>query len=422
MKILDIALKDLMRSVRNAFAIGMMLIVPLLIVGLIAVAFGGLTSGDSSSVDLPVTQVAVVNLDHSNSQNAGEMLAAFLKNDQFAKLMQVTELPDEASDRAAINERQTGVAVIIPADFTSGAFTGGNATLTLLHDPTLSVGPNIVKVLIGQFIDGFAGAQIALKVVSNQAASQGAALDEATQQAVIQQYVAWVQTNAQSSARGEQPVLDVQAPPSRAPQATTNPIGNMMGKTMAGMLIFFAFFTGAYAAQSIMREDEEGTLARLFTTPTSRATILAGKFTSVFITVVGQAVVLLIASSLIFRFDWGQPVSVALVVVGLVVVASGFGLFLMSFVKSARQAGPVTGGVLTVTGMMGGLFTVAVPNMPDAFNTLTQLMPQGWALRGWLAVLDGASLGELVLPFVVMLALGALLFALGVLRFRKRFA
>ena len=50
---------------------------------------------------------------------------------------------------------------------------------------------------------------------------------------------------------------------------------------MGGMTIFYAFFTGTSTAQTILREDEDGTLPRLFTTPTSQATVLGGKFLAV---------------------------------------------------------------------------------------------------------------------------------------------
>jgi ABC-type transport system involved in multi-copper enzyme maturation permease subunit len=53
-------------------------------------------------------------------------------------------------------------------------------------------------------------------------------------------------------------------------------------------MIFFSFFTASYAMQTILQEDEEGTLARLFTTPTPRSSILAGKFLAVFFTVIIQ--------------------------------------------------------------------------------------------------------------------------------------
>ena len=58
----------------------------------------------------------------------------------------------------------------------------------------------------------------------------------------------------------------------------------------------------------------------------------------------------------------------SLVILGLVVAAAGFGIFVMSFVKSTRQAGPVIGGVLTLTGMVGGLFTTGVTGLPSIWT------------------------------------------------------
>ncbi len=60
MKILNIAFKDLTRSFRSAFAIGMMLVAPMMLTGLIYFAFGG-TSSDSPS--MPTINVGFVNLD-----------------------------------------------------------------------------------------------------------------------------------------------------------------------------------------------------------------------------------------------------------------------------------------------------------------------------------------------------------------------
>jgi ABC-type Na+ efflux pump permease subunit len=75
---------------------------------------------------------------------------------------------------------------------------------------------------------------------------------------------------------------------------------------MGGMMVFYAFFTGTSTAQSILKEEEERTLPRLFTTPTSQAEILNGKFLAVFMTVLVQMVVLLLTSWLTFNINWGR--------------------------------------------------------------------------------------------------------------------
>lgn len=65
MKVLDIALKDLLGSFRSAFALVMMFLAPLLLTGMIYFAFGSVLGGDGG-FNVPVTPVQVVNLDQSD--------------------------------------------------------------------------------------------------------------------------------------------------------------------------------------------------------------------------------------------------------------------------------------------------------------------------------------------------------------------
>jgi len=133
-------------------------------------------------------------------------------------------------------------------------------------------------------------------------------------------------------------------------------------------------------------------------------------------------IVTMIAGRIIFGVRWGEPLPVALAALGLVVVAAGCGVLLMSFLKSTRQTGPVMGGVLTMTSMAGGLFTTGFPSLPSAFETAALFVPQGWALRGWKLALAGGGVSDVLLTAVVTLGMGVVFFVVGALVFRKRFA
>ena len=430
MKVLDIALKDMLRSFRSGFVVVMVFVAPLLITGIMYFAFGGLEG--NGGFELPLTRVQVVNLDEPGPQfsfSFGQMLAGLLQREELADLLQVTEAADEAEGRAAVDNQKAGVAVIIPPDFTTAALAPeGRTTVTLYQDPALALGPGIVKGIVSQFVDGFAGSKIATGVVADQLGQRGVAVDASLRQDVAMQYAAWAQALGESWGEGASPILDIQPPPSHVLSASegkteaVSQVAAIMGTIMAGMVIFFVFFTGAYTAETIIREDEEGTLARLFTTPTPRTAILGGKFAAIFLTIVVQVIVLTVASAIIFRIRWGDPLALASVTVGLVVAAAGFGVLLMSFVKSTRQSGPVVGGVLTVTGMAGGLFTTGFQNLPVAYETLNLLTPHGWALRGWKTVLAGGGVSQVLLPTLVTLGMGVGFFAVGALVFRRRFA
>jgi ABC-2 type transport system permease protein len=257
-------------------------------------------------------------------------------------------------------------------------------------------------------------------VAAQQLSERGTTADSAVMQSIAMSYAAWAQKLGESQQTGERSIMQVQAPPQKPKSA--NQMADLAGKILAGQLIFFAFYTAAATAQSIITEEEQRTLARLFTTPTPRTTILAGKFIAVFVVVIGQVAVLTAVSSLLFGIRWGRALPLLLAVLSLVVVTSGLGIFLMSFVQSSRQAGLVFGGVLTVLGMAGGLFSSGVESLPKAFETIALLTPHGWALRIWKLSLAGATASDMLLPLVVLLAMGAVSFAIGAVSFRRRLA
>ncbi len=397
-------------------------IIALLIAGLIALAFGGVASG--SSFQLPTTKVVVANLDRPDAQagvDAGQLLVDLLHSEQLASFLQVADAPDAAAARSAVEREEAAVAVIIPAGFTRAALgDGSSSAVAVVRDPVQTIGPAIVQELVTQFVDGFAGAQVAVSVASDQLKSHGVELDATTRGEIARRYAEWASAVGASRGAGEHPALDMRAPAGSAQPG--NAIAVLMGSILAGQLIFFTFFTAAYTAESIIREDEEGTLARQFTTPTSRAQILAGNFLAVVLMLIVQVAVLIVAGRLIFSVRWGQPGAVVLVLAGLIVAAAGFGIMVMSFLKDTRQTGLVLGGVLTLVGMLGGLFTVGVPNMPAAFQTVTLFTPHGWALRGLRALLAGGTLVDVWLPAAVTAGMGIVCFAIGLWSFRRRFA
>jgi ABC-type Na+ efflux pump permease subunit len=426
---LDIALRDLTRSFRSAFAIVFMFGVPLLVTGMFYVMFGNSAGGD---FQLPKTTVIIANLDESGprfqtseknfpggkkTRTLGEMVVNVLQSDELADLIQVSMAPSGEAARAAVDGQQAQVAIIIPPDF-SKRFADPNkqSTIELYQDPTLTIGPEIIRSILNRFMDGMAGVKIALNVYLDEASPSDANL--AGQ--VVQQYLdsSLVQTKDLSTA-----LLDTRSSTAAAPKRDDNLVQQMLGPIMGAMLIFYAFFTGASTAQSILKEEEERTLPRMFTTPTPRAVILSGKFLSVFLTVLVQVIVLLVAARLIFRIQWGEPVPVSLTAVGIVFCAASFGICVNSFLKNTRQAGAVFGVVITLTGMLG-MLSIMTTGSPTAsqIGTVSLLVPQGWAVKGLVGAMNGAQFVEMITTVLVLVAWGIVFFAVGVWRFSRRYA
>ena len=434
MKAIDIALKDMSRSFRSTSAVVFMFGIPLLVTGMFYLMFGNIAS--EGDFNLPRTKVVIANLDEGgpefqvNTKNIpggkdahtmGQLIVGILQSEKISDLIDVSLVPDEESARAAVDVQAAQVALIIPANFSKQfADVNGKAVIEFYQDPTLTIGPSIIRSILNRFMDGMSSVKIAVNVFLDEADPK----DEALAGQVVDEYL---HISLADSDDPEKDLLDVRSAssvPVDKSAETTNVLLRIVSQIMAGMMVFYAFYTGTSTAQSILREEEERTLPRLFTTPTSQATILTGKFLAVFMTVLVQTTVLIIVSKLIFGIRWGDVVLVALIAAGTIFSASSFGIFVNSLLKTTRQGGAIFGGVLTVTGMLGmiSVFASGSPTAAVLSDTVSLLVPQGWAVRGLQQVMNGQPLGSVLIPFLGLLAWGAVFFIIGVLRFNKRYA
>lgn len=402
--------------------------VPILITTLFWFMFGRIA--EEGEFNLPPTSVVVVNQDVDGTRlQAGsgnipggieantlsELVVEVLKSEDLSELLTVSSAPDIESAKAAVDNQQAQVAVIIPADFSHEfADPYGQSTLEFYQDPTLTLGPGIVKSILNQFMDGLSGIKIALKLSVEQLEGADAALIGLIIQEILE-------NSPSQSDNISNELLEVRFP-GEAP-VSTNPLVRIVGPVMGGMTIFYAFFTASTSAQSIIREEEQRTLPRLFTTPTSQSTILSGKFLSVFLTVFVQMTILLIFGWLIFRIEWGDLSSIIIMLIGIVFVASSFGIFVNSFLKDTKQGGIIFGGVLTFTGMLGMIrvFAINSPTANELGNSVSLLVPQGWAIRGLIQSMDGEAVTSVLISTCIMLIWSAVFFSVGVWRFNKRY-
>ncbi len=422
MKIIDIAFKDLVRSSRSLFLIGMTLAAPLLVTALIYFAFGSMTSGDVSAISI---RVGVVNADVLPADapleiSLGESIRGMFFDESVQSWIVASDYVDAAEARAALDRQEIGVAVIIPQSFTADYLVGNTPTpVTLLQDPTLTIAPTVVRDMVTSLLDGVVGGGITYQVVDARMQAAGKSLEPGNIPALIERYANWfIDFQRALFHSPDKAAIQVMSPSAKA---ESNNFKQIMGMVMAGQLVFFSFFTGAYAMMSVLQESEEGTLPRMFTTPTNRTLILMGKFLAVFLTVLLQGIVLLLAGRLIYGIQWGNPVAVALALVGQMVASVGLAVLLVSFIKTSKQAGPIFGGALTGLGMISGLFTTNI-DMPDAFKAIANFTPQGWVLKAWEGSLSGQPASGIILPFIVLVVMGAAMFAIGAVMFRRRYA
>jgi len=433
MKTLSIAIKDLWRAFRSYFALAFMFGVPILMTVLFAFLFGGAGGDEDADFTLPVTDVILVNQDDGNPyvqdleyggeivDSLGEVLVTILKGEEFADIMDIATKDSESQAKVEVDAQTAGLAVIIPPDFSNALSAQGteDVNIEFYKDPDLSLGPQIVQSIMMGIVDGFSSATLSIESILKTLESEGVVLTGEERMALI-----GALTQDADTALEENTADLTIIPP--ADLGVEEDQGNFMTTLlrgiMGGMMIFYAFYTGTSAAQTILEEEENGTLARLFISPTDTRTILNGKLLAGVLMVSVQIVILMVFSNLVFGIHWGSFGLLAVFSVGLVMLTNSFGIFAISLAKSTKQAGILYGAVLTFTGMLGisGVFTGGTP-VEEAFRFLPLLVPQGWAMRT-IEYVWSANIGKTLLFSGGMIAWSLVFFLIGNARIKRRYA
>ena len=441
MRALAIAWKDVRHVYRSFAGLAMMLIAPLLLAGAIGAAFG---SGNNFSIS--VVKTIVVNQDSGAAgagagpnagatapgaenpgatEAAGAAITSALASPQLADLLSVTQVATPEAARSAVDSGDAEVAVIIPAGLTQALTSAPTSPLSntstpplqveIYKDPTVSVGPAIVGAVVQELVQSLKGARAAASASTQLAFMQGVT-DPGRLTALAAQTAQAYGDKAQAAGKL---TLDSRSPVTPGGTASTRP--NTAGQVLIGMMLFFTLFGASTPARSIIDEQRQGTLPRLFTTSTPRSVVLMGKYAAVFLVVILQSIILLAAGRLLFGSHWGAIGPVVVLTIAGALVASSLGLLTVSFAKTPAQAGAGGAGIFVFLGLISGTFTAGV-DVGGAYAVVRHFSPLGWLLDGWNHTMFGGSWGGIVVPVLAALGFAVVFFAIATFFFRRRYA
>ncbi len=224
---------------------------------------------------------------------------------------------------------------------------------------------------------------------------------------------------ALGSARARQAAAPITIRSERATRQPA-PLPSAAEQASAGQLVTFALVTLLATSAVLVGERSLGTLRRLLLAPLSKGTILMGKVLGRLLIGIAQMSVLIVAGQVLFGVRWGQsPAALAALVLAFALAAVALGLFLATIVRSSEQAGHLTTGAAMLLAAVGGAWWPLEVVGSRFLQVLALLLPSGWAMRGFQAViLRGAGLAEVLPTVAVLLGFALLFFGLGVWRFR----
>lgn len=173
-------------------------------------------------------------------------------------------------------------------------------------------------------------------------------------------------------------------------------------------------------AISIVKERTSGTFDRLRISPIGRAHILGGKGLACFVTCVLIMCILYVGAKTIFKMPMGNLFLFVPAVLCTILCFVGLMMFICTLGRTEQSVGAAGWAILMIMGMIGGAM-MPLAFMPSWLRTWSHISPVKWgilALEG--AIWRNFSLAEMVGPCLVLLAIGAAFFSLGVFVLRGR--
>lgn len=172
--------------------------------------------------------------------------------------------------------------------------------------------------------------------------------------------------------------------------------------------------------ESLAGERERGELARLFMTPTSVSTVVAGKIISRLVIQTTTAMILLGSAILLFNITISGSMLLTIILLILIALCFvGFGIMVSARVGTqedyVQMVMPFSMPMMFISGVFYPLET-----MPWIFQKIAYIAPLTYAndaMRG--VMLKGASIGDIWIDIAVLLGFTLLFFAMGVTRFNR---
>ncbi len=382
-------LKDLWRARRDPFAFATWLAIPLLIVVMLNVVFGG------GGAPVPRGRLLIADEDRSL---ASDVLATAFHRDPLDKMF-VVEKVNRQEGRERIDRGDASAFLIIPKGLQQAFSHNQPFHLQLFTNPSQRISPQIVEETLSLMVEGGF-------YVQHMAAAE---LRSANFGAVYRRVM---------SLQKGPPLIELETQVIQEKKQTKG-LGTLFLPTMLYMSIWMI---AGVQAGDIWKERMSGALRRVAVAPAGLGAFLAGRV--IFIAMIFGAISL--AGLGVAR--WMGGVAVAnLAGSAAWAMLSGAAFYVLLLLLTMQASNPYTAHVLVnlITlplALVGGCF-FPFEIMPVWMAGIGRLTPNGWAVQQFSSIVAGsADAREVALALAGLVAVSALAFVLALRRLRGSFA
>ncbi len=367
-------LADLRQRIRDRSVLIFALVVPLALMFVFNLIFGGVT-------DLELEPVSVAVSAPGDDPLARRLVATLSQVDGLD--VTVKEVSAEEV-RAETRSGAAALGIFVPQGFGTAVTRGEGAVVDVVEGDGAGIEGDVLLSVVRGVLDQFHAGAVAA------AAAAEAGVADTRLQAIAQQAVERAPA-----------VTLVQGEPSSEQLGTTAAL-------VAGQAGLFLLFTVGFGVLGLVAEREQGTLARLRSMPMRPGLIVAGKAMVSFILGAAATGVLLTAGSLFFGVSFGSPVAVTVIVLCAVAAGTSLMFVIVRVARTAEQANIAQSILALLLGIAGGaFFPISASGLA---GSLLDLNPTAAFTRALGITSGGGGVTDLGVPVTIMLGFALVAF------------
>jgi len=416
--------KDLLRRRRAPLAVIALLVFPLMLTGLISLAFG---RGESP---LPAAKLLI---EDNDKGLASQVVNAFFGAEELRPYVAASPAGKDGRERLAAGE--VSALLILPAGLTDRLLAGEAVELKLLRNPAQTILPQIAEEIGRTVADVLAiGAEVLRSQKEELGIDSLASFDRLDAAGYGRFGLA-----AQRLGRTIGPYLDREDPLLEIERIELDAAGKakpaaaegeekddgpstrtlIFLMVLPGMMVYALFAIGEQMMRDLLFEAGHGTLRRQLCAPISVAELIGAKVL-VAATVASAALLLLMGLAVALTRKPVDPLGFAALSLCLVVAVCGASATIYGFARTERQGAAIANMIFLLCAFLGGSF-LPLDSLPAAARRIAPLSPFYWGTRGFQDLLAGDGLLQILPSIGILLALGAVLLSLGSYLLDRRF-
>lgn len=360
---IKIAIKDLKIFFSDKRAVVLSLLLPIGLITLFALAFGGIVSSDDEGGN-PIT---VLCSDYDQSAISGDIIAAL---DSIPGMQMV--MLEKAEAIRLIQKGDEIAALVIDSGFTAALNNGEDLPLTLYFDQSREMEVGILQNLLISRLSAIKGSIDANKGVDRVMEKLFSQLPATVQDSVRQELTAGLREES----KPEEIV------------SMSGVVGDEESnwgliQAVAGTAIMMLLFSVGAIGKSMLEEKESGVLKKLLQSPIHPYAILFGKMLTGVIMGIFQLSVMFLYSWLVLGLDILIDIPALIcMILATSLACAAFGVLLASIVTTKKQADSLgTILILFMSGIGGSMIPLYI--MPTFMQNAAVISVNYWSIQGF---------------------------------------